>query len=59
MTKPFRRKYWVNLAWLRDGETEQYLYKTRVEWLTISDWEDYADIRQVEVRELQLRKQKK
>ena len=56
MTKPFRRKYWVNLAWIRDGKAEQYLYKTEVECRTVSDWGDHDDIRQVEVREIKRRK---
>ena len=52
MKKKFRRKYWVNLAWIKDGEREQYLYETEAECKFVTDPGDYEEIRRIEVREL-------
>ena len=52
--KKFKRKYWVNLSWIKDDSNEErsevYLYKTKSHCLATLPTGD--ELRQIEVREL-------
>ena len=37
VVRGFKKNYWVNLAWLEDGGSEQYLYATKEEAEAVSD----------------------
>lgn len=52
--KMFKRRYWVNLTWLRDNKSpnEVYLYKTMEECLATLPLGD--ELRQVEIREIEI-----
>ncbi len=50
--KKFRRKFWVNLAWLRDGKSEQFFYAKKEDAVAVSEGVLQDEVRQVEVREL-------
>ena len=50
--RKFKKKYWTNLAWIKDGCREVYLYDKKEDALAVSDNELANEVKRVEVREL-------